>query len=349
MYMQSAYSKTNKPSIMKVLKVLAIVLVVLIGLYVVFAAVSPSELYIEKIETINAPASAVMANVVCLDKWPAWSAWQKMDTAMKNEYSDDPCGAGAWNSWDGPNSGKGKQTIEQVNGEESIKMNLVFEGFDGINYANWTFEEADGVTTVTWTFEGAPSPFMMRPMNLMMKGVLEESYQTGLAALKVVTEANPMIETGYSIYRIDIPAFGALLISGDVKSQEIGEFYANSFGKIMGYMTEQGAEMQGFPSGFFYNWTDTLAKMSAGIAITAPVEGNSEIEFREFEAKKGVKVDYYGAYDESMSAHIAINEYMQENDLEIDGAVIEVYVTDSMAEPDTSKWLTHIIYPVKEQ
>ena len=332
---------------MKVLKVLAIVLVVLIGLYVVFAAVSPSELQVEKTEIINAPASAVMANVVCLDKWPTWSAWQKMDPEMKNEYSENPCGAGAWNSWDGPNSGKGKQTIDEVNGEEAIKMSLVFEGFDGTNYANWKFEEEDGVTTVTWTFEGASSPFMMRPMNVMMKGVLEESYQTGLAALKVVTEANPAASSGYSIEHIEIPSVGVLLISGDVQTQNISEFYEKSFGQIMEYMDEQGTEMNGYPSGFFYDWTDTLAKMSAGIPVTAPVSGTGDIEYRELEAKKGVKVDYYGAYDESMAGHEAIGEYMQENDLELDGAVLEVYVTDPMAEPDTSKWLTHIIYPVK--
>jgi hypothetical protein len=67
---------------------LVIILVVLVGLFVVIVAVSPSELQIEKTETINAPATSV-----CLDKWQAWSAWQKMDPEMKNEYSENPCGA----------------------------------------------------------------------------------------------------------------------------------------------------------------------------------------------------------------------------------------------------------------
>jgi hypothetical protein len=250
---------------------LVIILVVLVGLFVVIVAVSPSELQIEKTETINAPATSV-----CLDKWQAWSAWQKMDPEMKNEYSENPCGAGAWNSWEGPQSGKGTQTIDEVNGEESIKMSLVFEDFDGTNYANWKFEEADGVTTVTWGFAGAPSPFMMRPMNMIMKGVLEQSYQDGLAVLKEIVEATT-IEEGYTIYNIVVPIGGALLISGDVEPQNIGEFYANSFGKIMGYMTESEAEINGYPSGLFYNWTDTLAKMSAAIGVTAPVAGNDEI------------------------------------------------------------------------
>jgi hypothetical protein len=59
-----------------------------------------------------------------------------MDPEMKNDYSENPCGAEAWNSWDGPNSGKGTQTIEEVNSTELIKMNLVFEGFEEVNYAD---------------------------------------------------------------------------------------------------------------------------------------------------------------------------------------------------------------------
>ena len=165
-------------------------------------------------------------------------AWQKMDPEMKNEYSENPCGAGAWNSWDGPKSGKGKQTIDEMNGEESIKMSLVFEVFPGTNYANWNFEEADGVITVTWDFAGAPSPFMMRPMNLIKKGVLEGSYQTGLASLKEVVESSLVEKEDYNIDRTTIPAAGALLISGDIEQKNIGEFYGNSFGKIMGYMIE---------------------------------------------------------------------------------------------------------------
>lgn len=331
---------------MKVLKYLAIILVILIGLVVVLAAVSPSELKIEKSTTINAPADAVIANVACLDKWPAWSAWQSMDPDMKNEYSEDPCGLGAWNSWDGEKAGKGKQTVDEVNGTESIKMSLEFEGFEGTNYANWTFEEADGATTVTWNFDGAPSPFFFRPMNLMMKGVLEESYASGLASLKEIVESDPSGGVTYSIKEYEMPAAMGLLISGDVEPQNIGEFYGTSFEKIMAYIQESDAEMVGYPSGIFYNWTDTLATMSAAIAVNKKVEGNSEIEYREFEVRKALSIDYYGAYDQTVDAHMAMDDYMQENGYELDGACIESYVTDPMEEPDTSKWLTVITYPV---
>ncbi len=333
---------------MKVLKVLAIILVLIIGLGLVLIAVSPSKLTVEKSITIDAPTSVVFANVSCLDKWPAWSAWDAMDPEMKNEYSENPCGIGAWNSWDGPQTGKGKQTIDEINGNESIIMSLVFEGFEGTNYANWKFEEVEEGTKVTWTFDGAPSPFLFRPMNLMMKGVLEKSYEDGLNALKDVAENGAAaFESAYEVKEVELPETKYLLISGDVVPSDIGEFYGNSFGTIMGYMAENGVEMAGHPTGLFYNWTDTLAKMSAAIPVNKDAEGNEAVEFRTVEGSKALQIDYYGAYDEVGPAHEAMDAYMSANNLDYNGSVREVYVTDPMSEQDTSKWLTHVIYPVK--
>ena len=332
---------------MKVLKIIGIIVLSLLGLWVVLAAISPSELKVERSTTIDAPASVVFENVNCLDAWPAWSAWQSMDPGMENEYAENPCGVGAWNSWKGEKSGVGKQTITEVRDAEYIKMDLVFEGFEGTNYSEWNFVEADGVTTVTWNFLGAPSPFFFRPMNMMMKGVLEGSYDQGLAALKEVAEAAPAVEeSAYEIVEVNLPEAKYLVVSGDVNPADIEAFYKENFGKIMTHMEKNKVEMAGSPTGLFYSWTDTLAKMSAAIPVAADAAGTKEIEFRTIEAGKALQIDYYGAYDKSEAAHFAMDDYLNANGLTITGAVREVYVTDPGAEPDTSKWLTQIIYPV---
>lgn len=332
---------------MKVFRILGIILISLFAIYVIVAVVAPAKLEIEKSTTIDASAQAVMANVVCLDKWPVWSAWQSMDPEMTNEYSEDPCGVGAWNYWDGPKSGKGTQTIEEINGNDSIRMNVIFVGIEGVNYANWKFEETDGPTIVTWNFKGSEFPFFLRPINLVMKGVLEKLYADGLASLKEVVEAAPTAKwPSYDIKEIELPEVQYLLVSGDVRPDDIGEFYDKNFGKIMGYMTENKVETTGHPTGLYNNWTDTLAKMSAAIPVASNVGGTDEIEFRKVEACKALQIDYYGSYEMTGDAHYAMDDFMTANGLEMAGDVREVYVTDPMNEPDTNKWLTQIIYPV---
>ena len=61
-------------------------------------------------------------------------------------------------------------------------------------------------------------------------------------------------------------------------------------------------------------------------------------------ASKALHIPYMGAYEKSGEAHYAMDELIKSQGLTQHGAVIEEYVTDPMAEPDTTKWLTNIYY-----
>jgi len=332
---------------MKILKYLVIVLIILAAVWLAMCAIAPSKLELERSTTINAPVSVVYTNVNCLDKWPEWSAWQEMDPEMKSEYSENTCGKNAQVSWVGEKAGTGTQIIVAATVNSYIKTSLEFDN-RGVNYSEWNFSEAEGVTTVTWNFLGTETSFAMRAMNMIIIGFLEEAYETGLANLKEVAEsADPIEVSPYEVIEMELPEISYLLVSGDVKPENIGDFYAENYGKIMGYMAQNGIEMNGHPSGLFYSWTDTLAKMSAAIPISVDADGTEEIEFRKLEASAALQIDYYGNYDESDLAHMAMDEYMEANNLDMNGTVKEVYVTDPTTELDTAKWLTQVIYPVK--
>ena len=53
---------------------------------------------------------------------------------------------------------------------------------------------------------------------------------------------------------------------------------------------------------------------------------------------------HLGSYDDLMIPHTAMENYLKENDLTMEGPALEEYVTDPGNEPDTSKWETHIYY-----
>jgi len=46
-------------------------------------------------------------------------------------------------------------------------------------------------------------------------------------------------------------------------------------------------------------------------------------------------------------AHMAMEKYINENKLEALTPAVEEYVTDPGSEPDSTKWLTKIVYFVK--
>lgn len=331
---------------MKALKIIGIILVVILGLYVAAAVIAPSSMFIEKSVVIEAPASAVYPNVSCFRNWEPWNPWDAMDSTNTNEYSDQECGVGAWYTWSGEATGTGRQDLLEARENEYIKTKLVFSQAPEPQTSEWYFEETEEGTKVTWNYIGTETDFMGRPGNLLGEYFLGMQYESGLATLKEYVESNPIAETpSFDIETIDLPANNYLLVSGDVKPEAIGMYYAENFGKIMQYMGEKGVEMNGHPSGFYYNWTDTLAKMSAAIPVASEIEGTDEIEFRAMEASKALRIAHYGAYDAVGPAHYAMEAYANENGLTIDMA-IEEYVTDPEEEADTSKWLTNIIYPI---
>jgi effector-binding domain-containing protein len=332
---------------MKALKIIGYFLIGLLGAYLIAAMVAPSSLFIEQSTTINASPATVFNQVSCFDKWPSWSPWNSMDPGMSNEYSDNPCGLNARNSWSGEKTGQGTQMIVELIENEYLKTTLVFGTDSTPQVSEWKFEAVEGGTKVTWNLIGTEVSFFKRPKNLMIKHFLTEAYATGLAALKIVAESAPPVkEYVYEITEVELPEMKYLLISGDVKPADIGQFFEANFAKIIEYSGKKGAAMSGHPTGLFYNWTDTLAKMSAAIPVDKDLEGNKEIEFRVIEGGKALKINYYGAYDKSEAAHYEMDDYMDEHDLQLSGAVREIYVTDPASEPDTSKWLTEILYPV---
>lgn len=334
---------------MKALKVIGIILVVLIGLYVVAALVAPASLVVEKSIVVNTSPSGVYPHVACFDKWEPWNPWDDMDPTNTNEYSENQCSVGSSYSWKGEQTGAGTQTLVEARENEYLKTSLVFSEAPEPQTSEWFFEETEEGTKVTWNFIGTETAFFSRPGNLIGEYFISTAYESGLKALKEVAEANPAeAEESFDIQTIDLGATNYLLVSGDVKPQDIAMYYTENFGLIMSYMEEKKVEMAGHPTGLYFNWTDTLAKMAAAIPVASEVAGTDEIEFRQYPAGKALLIEHYGNYDEVGPAHYAIEDYSNANGVNLVGYAIEEYVTDPEAEPDTSKWLTRIVYPIAQ-
>ena len=81
-----------------------------------------------------------------------------------------------------------------------------------------------------------------------------------------------------------------------------------------------------------------------------PVKEPKELEgFETFTVAGGkfLHIDYYGDYSATETAHVAMDEYIKANGLTHKYPVIEQYVTDPGQEPDPSKWLTKVYYPLQ--
>lgn len=333
---------------MKFLKYLIYFLVAILVIYLILCAVAPKQLDVEATESIEAPANMVYNQAANLKNWANWSAWNKMDTSMVTTYGDKTEGVGASYSWTSEMMGAGGLKIVEAVIGESMKAELTFIGSDDVSNSSWKFNKSEeGKTDVTWDFVGSETPFLQRPMNLIMKGGLLKSLKDGLAGIKTIAEkrASERIYDGYKVNEVDLPERHFVMQRQEVEMANIQQFYATNLGSLFSKVQKAGVEMAGMPCGLFFKWDQAQNKtdMAAAIPVAESliIDGVSSLSIP---ARKALQVDFYGEYHDLSKAHNAIDAYMKDYGILNDIPIIEEYVTDPSTEKDPSKWLTKVSY-----
>ncbi len=143
-----------------------------------------------------------------------------------------------------------------------------------------------------------------------------------------------------------------LAIKDSVTGNEWANFsekLGNNYGQLVGYMMENGIEQAGMPLTQWLTFDEEGTSVyTAGIPVAEGTEAGEGVEVITIPAGAAYKYVHMGAYAETEAAHMAINDYMYSSGNLPTGGPWEIYVTDPGMEPDTSKWVTEIWYPIAE-
>jgi hypothetical protein len=149
-------------------------------------------MHIERSIVVNAEASEVFAQVNDFHNWQAWSPWEKLDPAMKREFSGAQEGVGSIYSWEGNDQvGKGSMEITESIASEKIMMDLRFlEPMEVTNVSTVTLAPEGEGTKVTWSMDGEQT-YLMKVICIFvnMDGLIGKDFETGLQNLKAIVEA----------------------------------------------------------------------------------------------------------------------------------------------------------------
>ncbi len=348
---------------MRILKTLLIIILALVAIVVILGLIGPDTYRYERSVTISAPPSAVYGHVNSLAAMDKWSPWNALDPNMKKTYEGTDGTVGAISRWEGNKDvGKGEQRLDSLVQDQLVKNHVKFiEPWASESDALVELQPEGEGTKVTWAMVGN-NDFMSKVMGkfMDMDAMLGKDFEKGLSMLKEQVEtaeaarqAELAAKTsgGYLIETVDRPE---LVFIGKrnkkVKWSDIGAFYGTNFPAAGAAIGAANLEMAGAPSGVMWAWNEK--DQSADMMAAMPVKGDANTKVEGFEthvipASKMLKVEYYGDYNKNMPAHEAIDAYIKEKGLTHYGNVIEEYVTDPMAEKDTTKWLTNIYYMVK--
>jgi effector-binding domain-containing protein len=153
------------------------------------------------------------------------------------------------------------------------------------------------------------------------------------------------------VKQVETPVLKAITLrKNGVKMQDISQVLGQAYGQIGAYLTSRNATMDSSvaPFAIYHKWDTTTftTDIEIGMAVSAEVPGSGELKYRTFPVGRAAMVTFYGSYEQTPAAHMAVEAYLKQNNLQMAGSPWEFYVTDPMSERDTAKWRTDIYYPI---
>lgn len=337
---------------MKALRIILIVLLVLVGAYVILSAALPKDVQVSRERVMDDSPEAIFAQISDVQNWQNWSLWYEIDPDAEYEYSDPSSGTGAWYSWDSenPNLGTGKLTIVELNPANSMKTKIVFEGMGEVD-GSWELTPTEEGTKVVWTAD-MEFPFFQRWVGLIMDGALGPQFEGGLANIDSVASA--MGASAASSFEFEETNLDEMMIYyvmlEDVPMSDISMKMGEGFGALTTWLGEDQQNMNAPPMAEYTDWDEengmcsfrTLVSVETDKAPSAPIMEDTFVGGRYM---KGI---HLGPYEDMKAIYEAAGAHMNEMGWMPVGGPLEVYVTDPGMEPDTSKWITEIYWPIAD-
>lgn len=316
-----------------------------------FTACSPTEYEVKRETVIDAPADVVFAQVNNHKNRDAWSPWEAMDPDMEKTYEGPETGIGAKYSWKGNEDvGTGWLEILESEPNKRIKSKLVFtEPWQSESLILWEFEEIDGGTRAVWTVQGKLPGYLFWMGQEDMEDMMGPDFESGLAKLKEVSEKTTNASRAYEVEVKEVVSKPFFYIKDRIAISEMSsEFFGMRFGKIMGHLGADAANVTEPPFAIFHEWDETSGEteVSVGIASAADKPANEDIERGMTYGGLTMMISYRGPYEGTGDAHNYMHKHIAASDYDFAGVPWEVYVTDPADEPDPAEWITEIYYPV---
>jgi effector-binding domain-containing protein len=130
---------------------------------------------------------------------------------------------------------------------------------------------------------------------------------------------------------------------------ELPKVMGREFGRIMDALTAEGVQPSGGALAIYHGWTEDTVDVEIAFTIRGvffPQKPRSDVKPSRVPGGKVVFTTHVGPYDQIESAYRAIQSYATANRLKLANMMWERYLTDPAAEPDLSRHVTEVFWPV---
>jgi len=327
---------------MRALKITVIVLLCTIAVVLIVAFFLPKEVSISQSGFIKAKPSVVFRQINSMENYTKWSPFDE-DSTMANTFEGPEIGVGSIRKWNSEKSGTGSIEVTESLPYSKV-VNLVKFDPSGIAEETWTIEPNQDGVDVNWNLRVYDLSYPMgRLFGYFIEDMMAPMQKKGIENLRVLCEALPVPP---DIEVVDVHATPSLIIYDSTTVSGIGSMLEKNYGLLMNYILKNKIQIAGAPFAIYHNWDPNgIIRISAGIPVVGPVAGKGFIQYYEIPSGKAVFAEHIGGYN-TEATHYAIDDYLKDFNLKTADYIWEAYITDPSEEPDSTKWVTDIYYPL---
>jgi AraC family transcriptional regulator len=139
----------------------------------------------------------------------------------------------------------------------------------------------------------------------------------------------------------------AATVRAEVGAQDLSEAIGRMFQAVNEVLTKQQLVRDGAPFARYHTSGETI-DVEAGVMVAEPITADGDVKPSELPAGAAAIAVHAGPYESLSDTYDAMRHWLEASTShEANGGPWELYITDPSAEPDSRKWLTEVIFPLK--
>ena len=150
--------------------------------------------------------------------------------------------------------------------------------------------------------------------------------------------------------RIELRVLGGhqtAVVREEVDENDLAEAMGRMFQSVFAALREQGVEAASAPFARYHSMGATV-DLEAGVIVKYRIRPDDQVQPGELPGGPAAIAVHTGPYETLRATHEAMRRWLEANPgQQANGGPWELYVTDPADEPDPTRWMTEVIYPLK--
>ncbi len=333
---------------MKIFRRILFIILCVAAVVVALGFLLPRNIHVERRLLISGTQRTIFSQVNTLKNWTKWSPWLITDTNAKVLFSGPESGVGASFTWMSNDKNVGNGGISIVSSVYPDSLEVVYDFAEkGRSTGKFFFINENLNTDVIVSLD---SDLGLNPVSrwigLFSDYLIGPDLDKGLNKLEQLVQDTLRVY-GFEIADYKIPARILISVRDTSGPATVTLKITDLYKKLSLFLKSKSLSPIGNPVAIFHNYTNRNFDIEVGLPIPAFVVVPDGLNCMVNVSQRVVMIKFSGPYKMISSAYTALQNYIVNNELEVNGPGWEEYITNPNIEADSDKLQTNIYYPVK--